>query len=150
MGILLWKARKSWEMQLCNKRAHVRSGSSLSMRSLAIEEAPSPLPALYATLVMNVLAFYSESDRTQARLWTGLSLHCQRRPASAWEGSWTKTGSVSNQIILFCLNVTNGKNIFLLFWCFNQISLTWNGHELRASLIKWRNMKALISISLQH
>ena len=63
------------------------SGSSLSMRSFAIKEAPSPLPALYATLVMNVLAFYSESDRTQARLWTGLSLHCQRRPASAWEGS---------------------------------------------------------------
>ena len=79
------------------------------MRYFAIEEAPSPLPALYATLVMNVLAFYSESDRTQARLWTGLSLHCQRKPASAWEGSWTKTGSVNNQIIPSILMLQSNK-----------------------------------------
>ena len=36
-------------MQFCDKTAYVQ-GSLLSMRSFAIEEAPSLLPALYATL----------------------------------------------------------------------------------------------------
>ena len=36
-------------MQFCDKTAYVQ-GSLLSMRSFAIEEAPSLFPALYATL----------------------------------------------------------------------------------------------------
>ena len=46
------KPRISRQMQLRDKTS-VCSGSSLSMRSFAIKEAPSPLPTLYATLPLD-------------------------------------------------------------------------------------------------
>ena len=46
------KARQWQQLQLRDKTAYVRGLRYKSMRSFATEEAPSPLPPLYSTLVL--------------------------------------------------------------------------------------------------
>ena len=63
------KVRKSRQMQFHDKTAYVwglryRWNPSLSMKSFAIEEPGSPVPALYATLVCTVLFLWSASQCT--------------------------------------------------------------------------------------
>ena len=59
-----WKARKSRQMQLRDKTAYIQC---LAMRSFAIEEPPSPLSALYATLIWKFV-WNSISDSESKKL----------------------------------------------------------------------------------